>query len=101
MAFYSWPSKAKLTGYNTADEATIEASEKYRDTGNEIKILQEIDDILANLSGDLKNLPEEIQRKRNAATEDDKKHIGHNICLLWENPLRIPTNQKLNIRCHR
>ena len=28
MAFYSWPSKAKLEGY-TADEATIQASEKY------------------------------------------------------------------------
>ena len=28
MAFYSWPSKGKLIGY-TADEATIEASEKY------------------------------------------------------------------------
>ncbi|MBD1211526.1 MAG: alpha/beta hydrolase [Dolichospermum circinale Clear-D4] len=28
MAFYSWPSKAKLERY-TADEATIEASEKY------------------------------------------------------------------------
>lgn len=28
MAFYSWPSQAKLMGY-TADEATIEASEKY------------------------------------------------------------------------
>jgi esterase/lipase superfamily enzyme len=27
-AFYSWPSKGKLTGY-TADEATIEASEQY------------------------------------------------------------------------
>jgi esterase/lipase superfamily enzyme len=28
MAFYSWPSQAKLMGY-TADEATIEASEQY------------------------------------------------------------------------
>jgi hypothetical protein len=28
MAFYSWPSKGNLMGY-TADEATIEASEKY------------------------------------------------------------------------
>jgi esterase/lipase superfamily enzyme len=28
MAFYSWPSQGKLNGY-TADEATIEASEKY------------------------------------------------------------------------
>nr|MBA3924123.1 alpha/beta hydrolase [Nostocaceae cyanobacterium] len=28
MAFYSWPSRGKLTSY-TADEATIEASEKY------------------------------------------------------------------------
>ncbi len=28
MAFYSWPSRAKLTGY-AADEATIEASERY------------------------------------------------------------------------
>ena len=28
MAFYSWPSKGKLKGY-TADEATIQASEKY------------------------------------------------------------------------
>jgi esterase/lipase superfamily enzyme len=28
MAFFSWPSKAKVKGY-TADEATIEASEKY------------------------------------------------------------------------
>lgn len=28
MAFYSWPSKAKLLGY-PADEATIEASERY------------------------------------------------------------------------
>jgi esterase/lipase superfamily enzyme len=28
MAFYSWPSKGKLTGY-PADEATIEASEQY------------------------------------------------------------------------
>ena len=28
MAFYSWPSKGKLTGYS-ADEATIEASEQY------------------------------------------------------------------------
>ncbi len=53
--------------------------------------LDEINRILASASENFQQLPEVIKQERNAA-QAGVEHIGHHICLLWEDPERIPPN---------
>jgi hypothetical protein len=46
-------------------------------------------DILGRVGKDLKRLPEEITKERKAASQGFE-HIGHYICLLWDDPERLP-----------
>jgi len=46
-------------------------------------------EILGRVGKDLKRLPEEITKERKAASQGFE-HIGHYICLLWDDPERLP-----------
>ena len=56
---------------------------------NKTKCLDEINRILNCLAGNLNQLPDAIHRERNDA-QRGMEHIGHHICLLLEDPRRIP-----------
>ena len=55
---------------------------------------QEINRILSspNIIADLKQLPMAIKNERNDA-QQGIEHIGHHICLLWDDPERMPPNE--------
>jgi len=56
--------------------------------------LQEINRILEKIRQrqDFQQLPQEIKNERNAA-QTQTEHIGHHICLLWDDPERMPPNE--------
>ena len=51
--------------------------------------LDEINRILTNVKNNFRQLPQEIQNERNSAPAGTE-HIGHHICLLWDDPERMP-----------
>ena len=59
-----------------------------------ISFCQEINRIInsTNIIQDFRQLPLEIKNQRNAAL-NDVEHIGHHICLLWDDPERMPPNE--------
>jgi hypothetical protein len=54
-----------------------------------ISCQNEIDRILGNVKTNLNQLPEEVCKERRDS-ENIKEHIGRHICLLWDNPERMP-----------
>lgn len=53
--------------------------------------LQQINTILANVGDNFRQLPEVIRNQRIDATPGTE-HIGHHICLLWDDPDRMPSD---------
>lgn len=55
--------------------------------------LQVIQRIINNLNN-LQSLPEIIMKERRRANRgDNSNHIGHHLCLIWDDPLRIPRRE--------
>jgi hypothetical protein len=54
-----------------------------------LSCLDEINRILTNIGNDFKQLPQAIRNERISAPAGIE-HIGHYICLLWDDPERIP-----------
>ena len=54
-----------------------------------ISCQNEIDRILGNVKTNLNQLPEKVCNERRDS-ENIKEHIGSHICLLWDNPERMP-----------
>ena len=58
-----------------------------------LSCLDEINRILTRVQNDFRQLPQAIQEEINAA-EPGTEHIGHHICLLWDDPERMPPDPK-------
>ena len=53
-----------------------------------ISCQNEINRILRNVQGNFNQLPKEVTNERKKA--EGEEHIGRHICLLWDNPERMP-----------
>jgi hypothetical protein len=53
-----------------------------------ISCQNEINRILRNVQGNFNQLPKEVTNERKKAAGEE--HIGRHICLLWDNPERMP-----------
>ena len=59
-----------------------------------ISCQNEINRILRNVQGNFNQLPKEVTNERKKAAGEE--HIGRHICLLWDNPERMPPDPRDN-----